>query len=120
MSKELDKLITEFDQEFDQIPFNNSIYDEYNQLLFTVENDQLLREKMNRQKELQLIIMNLTRLRQKEFITIYKKELDEIDLFLDTNSKLLELNRLKYQIELEQDFIKNKINDWKENHGIKN
>ncbi len=120
MSKELDSLIMEFDQGFGQIPFTETIYAEYNQLLKDLECDEDLRRLMDRQKEIQLIIMNLTSLRKKDFVEKYKQELDEIDLAIDTNSKIIRINQLKYQIELEQDYLKNKIKQWKENNGFKN
>ncbi len=110
----------EFDQEFGQIPFTETIYAEYNQLLKNIETDQDLKKLMDRQKEIQLIIMNLTRLRKKDFVEKYKEELDEIDIKIDMNPKLIRLKQLKYQIELEQDYLKNKIKQWKENNGFKN
>lgn len=120
MNKELDKLIREFDQGFDQIPFTGTIYDDYKLLLITIKNDKQLNQQMERQKELQKIIMNLTPLRQKALVDAYKRELDQIDFQIDTNEKLIELQQIKYQLELEQDYIKKKIAAWKEEHGFKN
>ncbi len=120
MSKELDILIREFDQDFDQIPFTGTIYEDYQQLLIAIKNDKQLKQQIERQKELQKIIMNLTPLRQQALVDAYKCELDQIDLQIDTNEKLIELQQIKYQLELEQDYIKKKIAIWKEEHGFKN
>ncbi len=119
MSNELQQLINDFDIGFDEILKEDELYIEYNHLQQKIANDSALITLVEAQKKLQKEVMNLTYLRQDEFINFKKKDLDKVDMAIDIHEDLNDLKQIIYQLEIEQNYVKNKINKWKEANGFK-
>lgn len=105
----VDDLIREFDQGFDQIPFTNTIYEEYNLLTKELECDTDFQALQSKQQTLQFEIKNLTQMRKKGFAQMKMEQLNAIDLAIDLDPRVIRIQQINFELEQEVEYINNKI-----------
>ena len=105
----IDQLIKEFDEGLLALDCEKSIYTMLKDLTNDIESDEQLNELIDKQKELQLIILNFERMKKPGFVKKYKEELEVVDLTLLKNEKLMKLKELYQLVELDKQLIKNEL-----------
>ena len=102
-----DKLI----KDFEELKQTNNIYSEFSKLFKEVENDKQLNDLKQKQKELQKKLINMDKLELDNFINKTKQELIDIDILINSDSRIIRLNDLRQRIELENEMIKRELKE---------
>ncbi len=120
LNKYSEELIKNFDLEFAKVVSKDESVNEYNKLVTKINQNKELINLADKQKDLQLELMNLRELRQDDFAKIKVQELNELEEMLTYHEDIVRLNELNHIIKLKRDIVDKKVNVWKEKYVIKN